>query len=195
MATHSGVLAWRIPGTGVPGGLPSMGSHRVGHDWSDLAAKYEISGIKEGKDYHCRVENKVINEMGNHQGPTIQHTELCSILRGSLDERGIWGRMDTCICMTESLGCSPETITTLLINYACVLSHFSHVQLFETLWTVAKQAFLSVGSSRQGYWSGLPCLIQGIFPTQGANLHLLLHCRWILYRWATGEAHFTYSYT
>ena len=38
MATHSSVLAWRIPGTGKPRGLPSMGSHRVGHDWSDLAA-------------------------------------------------------------------------------------------------------------------------------------------------------------
>ena len=38
MATHSSVLAWRIPGTGEPGGLPYMGSHRVGHDRSDLAA-------------------------------------------------------------------------------------------------------------------------------------------------------------
>ena len=38
MATHSSVLAWRIPRTGEPGGLPSLGSHRVGHDWSDLAA-------------------------------------------------------------------------------------------------------------------------------------------------------------
>ena len=38
MATHSSVLAWRIPGTGEPGGLPTMGLHRVGHDWSDLAA-------------------------------------------------------------------------------------------------------------------------------------------------------------
>ena len=38
MATHSSVLAWRIPGTGEPGELPSMGSHRVGHDGSDLAA-------------------------------------------------------------------------------------------------------------------------------------------------------------
>ena len=38
MATHSSVLAWRTPGTGEPGGLPSMGSHRVGHNWSDLAA-------------------------------------------------------------------------------------------------------------------------------------------------------------
>ena len=38
MATHSSVLAWRIPGTEEPSGLPSMGSHRVGHDWGDLAA-------------------------------------------------------------------------------------------------------------------------------------------------------------
>ena len=38
MATHSRVLAWRIPGIGEPGRLPSMGSHRVGHNWSDLAA-------------------------------------------------------------------------------------------------------------------------------------------------------------
>ena len=38
MAPHSRVLAWRIPGTGEPGGLPSLGSHRVGHDRSDLAA-------------------------------------------------------------------------------------------------------------------------------------------------------------
>ena len=38
LETHSSVLTWRIPGTGEPGGLSSMGSHRVGHDWCDLAA-------------------------------------------------------------------------------------------------------------------------------------------------------------
>ena len=43
LATHSSVLAWRIPGTGEPGGLPSMGSHRVGHDWSDLAAAAAVA--------------------------------------------------------------------------------------------------------------------------------------------------------
>ena len=44
MATHSSVLAWRIPGTAEPGGLPSMASHRVGHDWSDLAAAETFPG-------------------------------------------------------------------------------------------------------------------------------------------------------
>ena len=38
MATHSSILAWRILGTEEPGGMPSMGSHRIGHDWCDLAA-------------------------------------------------------------------------------------------------------------------------------------------------------------
>ena len=44
MATHSSVLAWRIPGMAEPGGLPSMGSHRVRHDWSDLAAAAAAAG-------------------------------------------------------------------------------------------------------------------------------------------------------
>ena len=54
MATHSSVLAWRIPGMGEPGGLPSMGSHRVGHDWSDLAAAASVQEILYSKPllYH-----------------------------------------------------------------------------------------------------------------------------------------------
>ena len=47
MAPHSSVLAWRIPGTGEPGGLPSMGSHRVGHDCSDLAAAAAVAAAKQ----------------------------------------------------------------------------------------------------------------------------------------------------
>ena len=46
MATHSSVLAWRIPGTGEHDGLPSMGLHRVGHNWSDLAAAAKLQEIK-----------------------------------------------------------------------------------------------------------------------------------------------------
>ena len=43
--------------------------------------------------------------------------ELCSMLCGSLDGRGIWERIDACMCMAESLHCAPKTITTLLIGY------------------------------------------------------------------------------
>ena len=48
MATHSSVLAWRISGTGEPRGLPSIGSHRVGHDWSDLAAAAAAAWLRLG---------------------------------------------------------------------------------------------------------------------------------------------------
>ena len=59
MATHSSVLAWRIPGMGEPGGLPSLGSRRVGHDWSDLAAAAAAVticsdfGVPQNKVSHC----------------------------------------------------------------------------------------------------------------------------------------------
>ena len=49
MATHSSVLAWRIPGMGEPGGLQSMGSHRVGHDRSDLAAAAAAAAVDKQK--------------------------------------------------------------------------------------------------------------------------------------------------
>ena len=48
MATHSSVLAWRIPGTRDPGGLPSMASHRVRHDWIDLAAAAAAAAAAAG---------------------------------------------------------------------------------------------------------------------------------------------------
>ena len=56
-AAHSSVLAWRIPGMGEPGGLLSMGSHGVGHDWGDLAAAAAYIHIREGNgnplQYSC----------------------------------------------------------------------------------------------------------------------------------------------
>ena len=57
MATHSSVLAWRIPGTGEPGGLLSVRSHRVGHDWSDLAVAamlmWGFPGSSDNKESAC----------------------------------------------------------------------------------------------------------------------------------------------
>ena len=75
--------------------------------------------------------------------------------------------MDTCVCMAESLCCSPEIITTFLINYACMLSHFSCFRLCVTLWTAAFQAPLSKGFSRQEYWSGLTFPSPGNLPNLG----------------------------
>ena len=69
MATHSGVLAWRIPGTGEPGGLLSMGSHRVGHDWSNLAAaaaatRCVLSWWLSGKESACSADVDSIPRSG-----------------------------------------------------------------------------------------------------------------------------------
>ena len=60
---------------------------------------------------------------------------------------------------------------------SCVLSCVSHVWLFATLWTIARQAPLSMGFSRQSYWSEY-ALLQGIFLTQGLNPHLLYLLPW-----------------
>ena len=56
MATHSSILAWRIPGTEEPSGLLSMGSHRVGHDWSDLAG-FSSTWTKNFQMYKLGLEN------------------------------------------------------------------------------------------------------------------------------------------
>ena len=50
----------------------------------------------------------------------LLYRELCSMLCGSLDGRGVWGRMDTCTGMAESLCCSPESITALLTGYTSI---------------------------------------------------------------------------
>ena len=55
--------------------------------------------------------------MDSQQGPIVWHMELCSMLCTSLDGRRVWRRIGTCICMAESLCCSPGITATLLIGY------------------------------------------------------------------------------
>ena len=71
MATHSSVLAWRIPGTGELGGLPSMGLHRVGHDWSDVAAAAAASVLTS-------VKWKLYFALG--WGLQVKHIKTCKAL-------------------------------------------------------------------------------------------------------------------
>ena len=65
-------------------------------------------------DWHVHT---AIFKIDNQQGPAVQHRELCSILCNNLNGKRIWKRIDTCVHITESLCCTPETNTTLLINY------------------------------------------------------------------------------
>ena len=81
MAPHSSVLAWRIPGMGEPGGLRSLGSHRVGHDWSDLAANvcwiqsYQFSRYKSQRAKVAFVLNSTAP-----QTPYRHWKQICRII-------------------------------------------------------------------------------------------------------------------
>ena len=81
-------------------------------------------------------------------------------------------------------------ILPLIFLSVCVFRCFSHVRLCVTPWTQSTRLLSPLEFSRQEYWGGLPFPPPGIFPTQGLNPRLLclLHCRQILYHWATGKA-------
>ena len=87
---------------------------------TDLENELMVAGVRiGGRDNQGVWDGHVhtaIFKMDNQLGPPVQHKELCLILCGSLDGRGVWGRMDTCICKAESLCCPPEAVTTLLIG-------------------------------------------------------------------------------
>ena len=86
MATHSSVLAWRIPETGEPGGLRSMGSHRVGHDGSDLAAAatYDLVALEMRND----IRTVISNYFSVRDLPIICTTSQTSFLTWEMMKRG-----------------------------------------------------------------------------------------------------------
>ena len=108
MATHSSVLAWRIPGMGEPGGLPSMGLHRVGHDWSDLAATAAVAaGISNNR-------NKSSHSSGGYK-TGIKAWQGCAALEAhtkslSLPSSSFWwlpAIFGVCWLAASSLQCLP----------------------------------------------------------------------------------------
>ena len=80
MATHASVLAWRIPRMGEPGGLPSMGSHRFGHDWRDLAALAAAVMLR----YHSR--HRLVPLLWSSWFHVFQPLSCCSLFN---DHHGI----------------------------------------------------------------------------------------------------------
>ena len=98
--------------------------------------------------------------MDSQQGSTVESMELCSMLCGSLDGRGVWGRMDTWISMAESFRCSPELITTLLTGYTP-----THNKKFKK-----RAAILATKEGNIGKWMQL-VLEQYGFKTMWINLY------------------------
>ena len=81
--THSSVLAWRIPGTEEPGGLPPMGSHRVGHDWSDLAAAAAAGSSVHGVPQARILEWVAISFKPNKHFKKLTNEMTSGALKGS----------------------------------------------------------------------------------------------------------------
>ena len=168
MATHSSILAWRIPGTGKSGRLPSMGSHRVGHDRSDLAAATTAGSHFMG---FCWV----------HTISVLYCAHLC--MKSSLDISNFLEEISaaaataaklfqSCPTLCYPIDSSPPGFPVPGILQARILEWvaisfsnawkwkvkvkpLSRVQLQATPWTAAYQAPPSMGFSRQVYWSGL----------------------------------------
>ena len=257
MATHSSILAWRIPWTEEAGRLTVHGVSRVGHDWatkapppssqtipqktvlwhpvlprpcqirslpiplpsSSLSLPYSqqapIASIETHKrQCHNSAQNppelpvhsgskSVSLQVGqcahdhpspwalspphllysHHCGPSVllgnaEPTHVLSSLLGHSSPRYSHGFPHTSLKFCPAVNCSilwppVQTVTTVTTPRACMLSRFSRVRLFVTLWTVAHQAPLSMGVCRQEYRMGCHFLLHGIFPTQGSNPHLL----------------------
>ena len=112
MATDSSVLAWRIPGTGEPGGLLSMGSHRVGHDWSDLAVaadrgKKIFNTVIVVWKIHCSNRNwpRALSSSHNSTGDSLQ-LSVISILEPEKHELALeYGKHRMPVCLAK-LCCS-----------------------------------------------------------------------------------------
>ena len=106
------------------------------------------------------------------------------MLHGSLNGRRVWGRMNTDICMAESLCCLTETYITLLIGYTPIKIKLkkNSENCSVVSYSLQSQGLYSPWNSPgQNTGVGSLSLLQGFFPTQESNWGLL-HCRWILYQ-------------
>ena len=116
MATHSSVLAWRIPGMGEPGGLPSMGSHRVGHDWSDLAAAAAVSDSLQPHDLEFARFLHPWSSPGKNIGVGCH-----SLLQGLFPTQGLTPGLLHCRQILYHLSHQGSPVTILLLFYILFL--------------------------------------------------------------------------
>ena len=121
---------------------------------------------------HCELPYGEVHGVRASRPHPARNWGLCLVVCGELNPDGC---QQPYIQAWKQIPCKwePSCVTTALVQNlmnlmrylepcvcvvcVCVWSHFSHVQLFATLWTIALQVFLSMGFSMQEYWSGLPC--------------------------------------
>ena len=113
MATHSSGLAWRIPGMEEPGGLPSMGSHKVRHDWCNLAAAASHQG---NPSHNCNLPN------GKNHRHYVHSQSVCNI-NMCLNLNVI--QTQNCKAVLPTMQCSP----ILRCEWFLILRHMKKSQL------------------------------------------------------------------
>ena len=144
MATHSSILAWRIPWTEKSGGLQSMVSQRVGHDWVTNTYNFPVK-VKENiisclpTDTQTMGGRTIVQGVGTGDGGHQAHKQALNLL-----------------CWIPK-----QTQGSLKLYHRSQFNCYVVLDSFVTLWTVALQAPLSMGFPGQEYWSGFP------FPSPG----------------------------
>ena len=183
MATHPSLLAWRILWTEAPGGLESMGSQRVRHDWVTQHSSAHWNNRQTPSREKtvdpftgcCLFSNSHLSPVYLNFFDTPSPCDLTKTVRQHLS-----GAEETCTqpflsSMSWSSLCTFVAFQLLwqsgglsLPDPPHILSHFRHVQLFAIPWTVAHQATLCPWDS-PGKNAGMGCHapLQGIFPSQG----------------------------
>ena len=149
MATDSRTLAWKIPCTEEPGGLPSMGSHRVGHDWRDLAA-VTAPFTKSGNQGSCttsflNLSRTMFISFLHFADLYSPHLPICLVsenLKSLFELFCFTPSIELPLVFFSWFRISDYSLTWLLVLHYEVQS-LSHVWLFVTPWTTARQAFLS----------------------------------------------------
>ena len=167
MAPHSSTLAWKIPWAGEPGGLLSMGLHRVGHDWSDLAVHLRV--IKVWVTVHWFL----ISLLTFYLVALLSRILCICQVFCNMTAAAAAKSLQSCPTLCDPIDSSPpgspvpgipqaRTLEWVAISFSNVgkwkvkVKSLSRARLFATPWTAAYQAPPPVGFSRQEYWSGVP---------------------------------------
>ena len=165
MAAHSNVLAWRIPGTGGPGRLPSMGPYRVGHDWSDLAAGGAAWGSR-GKNTAVVCHSLLQWTMFGQNGPPwpirLGRPHMAWLI-ASLSHAGLWSMwlfwLVSCDCGFHFGGCGIAVLASSiypLMDEDKRLVHTSDGR--DRLWGKLGLALVGRPHSGRGHAASLPLL-------------------------------------
>ena len=142
--------------------------------WHRFLAIFFLDLSPQLKEANKQASNR---QMGLYQTEKLQTMKITTRQKGSLLKGGRYLQK---IYMINGYCSKWKKITHTIWcqNTVCMLSHFSCVWIFVTLWAKPSQTLLSIGFSRQEYWSGLPYPPPGILLTQGSNPHLLCLLHW-----------------